>query len=176
MNILALCGSLRKQSLNAAVLRTAAELCPPPHEVRIAPSLGRLPFFEQDVEETGVLPPAVAALRGRAGAAHGVLIATPEYARGTSGVLKNALEWLVGGGQLYAKPVALVSASPSALGGDRAQAWLRETLTMMGADVLPDGLPIPQATAKIADGRLVDGPTRKELADLLRQLHERPSG
>ncbi|MFI9029207.1 hypothetical protein [Streptomyces sp. NPDC053560] len=62
---------MRKQSLNAAVLRTAAELCAPPHEVRIAPSVDRLPFSEQDVEEAGVLPPAVAELRERAGAARG---------------------------------------------------------------------------------------------------------
>ncbi|POX41107.1 hypothetical protein C3486_11050 [Streptomyces sp. Ru73] len=169
MNILALCGSLRERSLNGAVLRTAAELCAP-GAVRREPGLDRLPFFRQDVEESGVLPPEVEEFRERAGAAQGVLIATPEYARGTSGVLKNALEWLVGGGRLYAKPVAVVSASPSALGGDRAQAWVRETLTMMGADVLPDGLLIPQATAKITDGRLTDEPTLKELDALLQRL------
>ncbi|MFC6067258.1 NADPH-dependent FMN reductase [Streptomyces ochraceiscleroticus] len=101
-----------------------------------------------------------------------MLIATPEYANGTSGVLKNALEWLVGGGQLYDKPVAVVSASPSALGGDRAQAWVRETLTMMGARLVPDGLLIPQATARIQDGRLVDGATVKELDELLARLYE----
>lgn len=172
MDVLALCGSLRERSLNGAVLRTAVERCAAPHEMRIGPDPGRLPFFRQDVEESGALPPEVVEFRERAGAAGGVLIATPEYANGTSGVLKNALEWLVGGGQLYDKPVALVSASPSALGGDRAQAWLRETLTMMGARLVPDGLLIPQATAKVQDGRLVDGATVKELDELLARLYE----
>ncbi|WP_063829511.1 NADPH-dependent FMN reductase [Streptomyces violens] len=172
MDALALCGSLRKRSLNGAVLRAAGELWAPRGGMRIEPSLGWLPFFNQDVEESGVLPPEVAEFRERAGAAGGVLIATPEYASGTSGVLKNALEWLVGGGQLYDKPVALVSASPSALGGDRAQAWLRETLTMMGARLVADGLLIPQASAKIQDGRVVDSATVKELDELLARLYE----
>ncbi|MCE0445230.1 NAD(P)H-dependent oxidoreductase, partial [Streptomyces tricolor] len=92
----------------------------------------------------------MAELRAAVGAADALLIVTPEYAHGTSGVLKNALEWLVGGGEIAAKPVALASASPAITGGDRARAWLAETLTVMGAQVIPQDLRIPQATLKIA--------------------------
>jgi NAD(P)H-dependent FMN reductase len=169
MKILGLCGSLRSGSLNAAVLRAAAELTLPPRELAVDPGLDRLPFFNADVEQTA-LPEVVAELRAAVGAADGLLIVTPEYAHGTSGVLKNALEWLVGGGEIAAKPVALASASPAITGGDRARAWLAETLTVMGAQVIPQDLRIPQATLKIADGRVTDGPTREALAALLDDL------
>ncbi|WP_433498940.1 NADPH-dependent FMN reductase [Sphaerimonospora sp. CA-214678] len=169
MRILGMCGSLRARSLNAAVLRTTAGLFTPPWELTIEPSLGRLPFFNAD-EEQYALPDVVAELRARLGESDGVLIVTPEYAHGTSGVLKNALEWMVGGGEIANKPVALVSASTASTGGNRAQAWLRETLTVMGANVLPDGLEIPLATRKITDGRLTDEPTIAALRDLLDSL------
>ncbi|MER5769818.1 NADPH-dependent FMN reductase [Streptomyces sp. NPDC001985] len=169
MKFLALCGSLRAGSFNGAVIRAAAELCPPTARLDIGPDLGQLPFFNQDVERRE-LPPEVRELRERCAAADGLLIASPEYARGTSGVLKNALEWLVGGGQQVGKPVVLVTASTSMQGGDRAQAWLAETLTMMQTTVLPENLRIGLAAAKITDGRLVDPATREELRACLSAL------
>ncbi|HET9381757.1 MAG TPA: NADPH-dependent FMN reductase [Streptomyces sp.] len=169
MKVLALCGSLREKSLNASVLRSATDLFAPPWQITVDPGLDRLPFFNADVEETA-LPGCVADLRAAVQAADGLLIATPEYAHGTSGVLKNALEWLVGGGEIADKPVALVSASPAVTGGDHARAWLTQTLTVMGAAVLPGGLRIPQATRKIADGRIADAPTLAELRGLLEDL------
>ncbi|WP_225834415.1 NADPH-dependent FMN reductase [Streptomyces sp. NK08204] len=169
MKILGLCGSLRAQSLNAAVLRAAVELTLLPREIVVEPDLGRLPFFNADVEMTA-LPEVVAELRAAVGAADGLLIVTPEYAHGTSGVLKNALEWMVGGGEITEKPVALASASTTNGGGDNARAWLRQTLTVMGARVLDQDLRIPQAGIKITNGRLTDEPTRSELSDLLDAL------
>jgi chromate reductase, NAD(P)H dehydrogenase (quinone) len=169
MEILGLCGSLRARSLNAAVLRTAASLLAPPDRLTVEPGLDRLPFFHAD-DEMHALPEVVAGLRARVAAADAVLISSPEYAHGTSGVLKNALEWLVGGGEISGKPVALMSASPSATGGDRAQAWLAETLEVMGARLLPDGLRIPLASTKITDGRLTDGPSLDGLRALLGDL------
>lgn len=169
MKILGLCGSLRPGSLNAAVLRTAADLFVPPWQITIEPDLGRFPFFNADIEEHD-LPGIIAEFRTRLREVDGLLLASPEYAHGTSGVLKNALEWMVGGGEIAAKPVALMSASPAATGGNRAQAWLRETLTIMGADVLPDGLLIPLASRKVTEGRLTDEATLAQLADLLNRL------
>ncbi|OON82598.1 NADPH-dependent FMN reductase [Streptomyces tsukubensis] len=169
MKILALCGSLRAESLNAAVLRSAADLFVAPWELTREPDLGRLPFFNADVEETA-LPEVVAGFRAKLGEADGLLIATPEYAHGTSGVLKNALEWLVGGGEIADKPVALMSASPAVTGGNRAQSWLSETLTVMGARVLEDGLLIPQATRKVAGGRVTDESTLTAMKELLDRL------
>ncbi|WP_063786937.1 NADPH-dependent FMN reductase [Streptomyces sp. NRRL B-3648] len=169
MKFLGLCGSLRSGSLNAAVLRSAAELAVPLSEVAVDPGLGRLPFFDAEAERTA-LPAVVGELRAAVGAADGLLIVTPEYAHGTSGVLKNALEWLVGGGEVAGKPVALASASPAITGGDRARAWLAETLAAMDARVLPRELRIPQATLKITGGRITDEPTRAALAGLLDDL------
>ncbi|MFF5854387.1 NADPH-dependent FMN reductase [Streptomyces sp. NPDC012751] len=169
MEILGLCGSLRSGSLNAALLRSAAELTRPPRAFVVDRGLDRLPFFDAEVEENA-LPAVVAELRAAVGTADGLLIATPEYAHGTSGVLKNALEWLVGGGEVDAKPVALASASPAVTGGDRARAWLAETLAVMGARVIPRELRVPQATLKIVDGRVTDEPTRQDLAGLLDDL------
>lgn len=172
MRILAFCGSLRSGSLNAAALRSAAELCAQRGwEFDPGLSLGTLPFFNADLEQND-LPEVVARLRAGVGAADRLLISTPEYAHGTSGVLKNALEWLVGGGEIAGKPVALMSASPAATGGNRAQAWLRETLTVMGADVLPEGLRIAQATPKIAGGRVTDPLTLEAMSVFLEALTE----
>ncbi|MET7289385.1 NADPH-dependent FMN reductase [Streptomyces sp. NPDC005573] len=166
---LGLCGSLRSGSLNAAVLRTASQLTPPPGEFALWPDLGRLPYFDADAEETA-LPPVVARLRAAVAASDGVLIATPEYAHGTSGVLKNALEWLVGGGELDGKPAALASASPAVSGGDHARAWPAQTLAVMGARVIPRQLRLPGATRKIEHGRVVDGPGLAALGALLDDL------
>ena len=169
MKILGLCGSLRSASFNASVLRAAVDLTVAPRELVLWPDLGRLPFFNADVEGTA-LPGIVAELRSAVGESDGVLIVSPEYAHGTSGVLKNALEWLVGGGEIAAKPVALVSASTATSGGDNARAWLSRTLTVMGARVIPQDLGIPQAARKVADGRLTDEPTVAALRDLLDDL------
>ncbi|MEU3659160.1 NAD(P)H-dependent oxidoreductase [Streptomyces sp. NPDC032940] len=169
MRILGVCGSLRSGSFNATVLRTAVELTTAPRELVVWPDLGRLPFFDADVEESG--PPAVVAdLRAAVGAADGMLVVSPEYAHGTSGVLKNALEWMVGGGEIAAKPVALVSASTAVTGGDNARAWLSQTLTVMGAQVIPQDLRIPQAARKITDGRITDEETVAGLRGLLDDL------
>ncbi|MFF5923824.1 NADPH-dependent FMN reductase [Streptomyces flavochromogenes] len=166
MKFVALSGSLRAESINTAVVRTAAELCLPPVSMTVYEGLGELPFFNHDVETEGP-PPEVMAFRALLESADAVLISSPEYAHGTSGVLKNGLEWVVGGGELVDKPVAVVTASPSMTGGDRAQAWVKETLEVMGAHILPESLPIPLATAKVAAGRVNDEETLGALRDVL---------
>ncbi|AJE80491.1 NADPH-dependent FMN reductase [Streptomyces albus] len=169
MKFLAFSGSLRKASLNTAVVRTAQRLCPPGTTLEVYDRLGLLPYFNQDVES--VQPPAeVLDFRARLAAADAVLISSPEYAHGTSGVLKNALEWVVGGGELVDKPTAVVTASPSMTGGDRAQAWVKETLEVMGARVLPESLPIALATVKIRDGQVTDESTLGDLREVIEAL------
>ena len=173
MRIHALCGSLRPGSYNAAALRTAAELCDGlGFEFGLEPALDRLPFFNAEVEATA-LPPVVARMRARVGAADALLIASPEYAHGTSGMLKNALEWLVGGIELAGKPVAVITATPAATGGNRAQAWLRETLTIMGTDVLDRGLEIPLVPRKVSGGRVTHAKTVAAMGELIEALSAR---
>src|SRR4051794_7422999 len=113
MKILAISGSLRAVSSNTAVLRAAVRLAPDGVEIVLFDGLSGLPFFNPDLDGDQ-LPAAVAAFRGLIGEADGILISSPEYARGVAGVLKNALDWLVASFEFPNKPVALINTSPRA--------------------------------------------------------------
>lgn len=169
ITVLGVSGSLRAASFNTAVVETAAELCTGAMRMDIYRGIGRLPFFNSDVELSDP-PPSVLEFRARIEQADAVLFSCPEYAHGMSGVLKNALEWVVGGGELVGKPTAVVSASTSITGGDRAQAWLTETLEVMGAQILPERLPIASARAKISGGRLTEPDALGQLREVLDAL------
>jgi chromate reductase len=127
MKIIAICGSLRSQSSNLALLRAATKIG---QEVQIFEGLANLPHFNPDHDVEGATPPpAVAELRAMLADADGILISSPEYAHGVPGSLKNALDWLVSDGALVDKPVALINASP--VGGEFARDSLVETLRTM---------------------------------------------
>jgi NAD(P)H-dependent FMN reductase len=127
-SVLALSGSLRRSSSNTTLLRAAARLAPAGVTITLFDGLGDLPLFNPDLEDAEIA--TVAAFRARLRAADGVLICSPEYAHGVSGVMKNALDWVVGSGELSGKPVALLSAAPWAT---HANAHLTETLKTMDA-------------------------------------------
>jgi chromate reductase len=129
MLILAISGSLRRQSSNSAALQAAIRLAPPTMRIELYAALGELPFFNPDLDNEDA-PSAVQALRRRVGAADGLLICSPEYARGVAGVLKNALDWLVSSLEFPDKPVAIINASQRATHADAA---LRLTLQTMSA-------------------------------------------
>jgi chromate reductase, NAD(P)H dehydrogenase (quinone) len=129
MLILAISGSLRRQSSNTAALQAAIRLAPPTLRIELYAGLGELPFFNPDLDIEDA-PPAVQAFRQRIGAADGLLISSPEYARGIAGVLKNALDWLVSSLEFPDKPVAIINASQRATHADAA---LRLTLQTMSA-------------------------------------------
>ena len=134
INILALSGSLRARSLNTMLLRAVQRLAPTDIRVELYRGLGQLPPFNPDVEAQGA-PQVVGELRSRIVRSQALLIASPEYAHGVSGVLKNALDWMVGNESFVGKPVGLLNASPRA---NLAQAALRETLATMSARVVPE--------------------------------------
>jgi NAD(P)H-dependent FMN reductase len=133
LRLLAISGSLRARSSNTELLRAAALLAPTGVEVSLYEGLGDLPHFNPDLEENE--PAAVTELRARIRAAEGLLISSPEYAHGVPGVLKNMLDWLVGGEEFVAKPVALLNASPRAT---HAQASLLEIVRTMSARVVSE--------------------------------------
>jgi chromate reductase len=128
IHILAISGSLRAKSSNSTLVRAVAQLAPGNMSINIYTGLGELPHFNPDLE--GSEPPSVIEFRRELQMCNGVLISTPEYAHGVPGVLKNALDWVVGTGELVDKPVALLNASPRST---YAQASLRETITVMSA-------------------------------------------
>jgi len=132
LRVLAISGSLRRLSSNTALVHAIAALAPVGVEVRLYTQLAELPLFNPDLD--GDQPPAaVAQFRSELDACAAVLISSPEYAHGVPGAFKNALDWIVGSGELAGKPVALVNASPRAT---HAQASLAETLRVMSADLI----------------------------------------
>jgi chromate reductase len=134
MKIIAISGSLRAASHNTAVLHAARRLAPAGVAIELFEGIGDLPFFNSDLEGER-LPEVVALFRTAIGAADGLLISSPEYARGVSGVLKNALDWLVGSQEFPGKPVALINTSPRAT---HALESLTITLETMSAHLVRD--------------------------------------
>lgn len=130
VRIVAVSGSLRASSINTALLRTIASHAPDGVTVELV-SFSALPLFNPDLEVD--LPEPVKAFREAIVAADGVIVASPEYAHGISGVLKNALDWLVGCEGFAGKPVLLLNAAPRA---HHAIAALRETLSTMAARIV----------------------------------------
>ena len=130
--LLALCGSLRRHSLNRAALQAVESLAAPHVGFQWA-RLAALPLFNPDLEHD--LPEAVARLLEQVEAADGLVIASPEYAHGISGVLKNALDWMVSSPAFYQKPVMMINTSPRA---HHALDSTREILTTMSANIIDD--------------------------------------
>ena len=179
--LLGISGSLRRASFNTTVLTTLADRLAEQATMTVHP-LNDLPLYDQDLD-TDIPPPAVAALRQAIAEADGLIIASPEYNYGMSGVLKNALDWAsrpYGKSALVAKPVLTLTSSPAFTGGVRAQAQLNEVLIAVAALlVLRPQTVIPAVHEKIKDGRLVDEATLGFLdggmSDLLRNIGTRES-
>ncbi len=132
VRVLAISGSLRRASSNSALIDAVAQLAPANVDVSIYRGLAELPPFSPDIEGDST-PEAVDRFRARLEASDAVLISSPEYAHGVPGVLKNALDWVVGSGELVDKPIVLINASSRAT---HAWASLNETLTVMSARVI----------------------------------------
>ncbi len=135
-SLVGLSGSLRSSATNTRLLREAARLfgdC----DLQIA-DLNLLLFDADDEKEKGI-PAEVQTLSDQIAAADAVLISTPEYNKGPSGVLKNALDWVsrTEGNPWKGKPVAVMSAAAGRAGGERAQMILRSFMVPFRAVVLP---------------------------------------
>ena len=119
--LVGLCGALRRDSTNRKLLHEAARLFGP---CRFIDADLHLPLYDGDAEEADGAPAAVHKLAEQIAAADAVLISTPEYNKGLSGVLKNALDWIsrIEGNPWRDKPVAVMSAAAGRAGGERAQA------------------------------------------------------
>lgn len=155
MKILALSGSLRSGSINSALLRAAARLAPPTLAVTVFSRLAELPPFNPEHEADP--PAAVAAFRSQVADADALLIASPEYAHGISGTIKNALDWLVSFEPFAGKPIAVLNASPRARHADAA---LREILATMAADIIePACIAIPLLGANLDEEGMLATPS-----------------
>ena len=135
MKLLGISGSLRAHSYNTMLLTEAARIFAP--DDYIIADL-RMPLFDEDLKEAEGIPAPVQKLHDQISAADAVIIATPEYNKNLSGVLKNALDWvsMVKPAAWAQKPVAILSASTGATGGVRAQYSLRHCMTTFNPRIL----------------------------------------
>jgi chromate reductase, NAD(P)H dehydrogenase (quinone) len=138
LKALVICGSLRKGSFNASVARALPALAPPELTLTPAPSFAGFPLYNADVQNASGIPADVVALAEAIRSADGVVFVSPEYNWSIPGVLKNAIDWLsrVKDQPFAFKPVALMSASGSPVGGARMQYHLRQTLNSLEAMIL----------------------------------------
>jgi chromate reductase, NAD(P)H dehydrogenase (quinone) len=165
LNVLVLCGSLRKASFNASVARALPALAPPEMTLTTAPSFAGFPLYNADFQNASGIPADVVALAEAIRAADGVVIVSPEYNWSIPGVVKNTIDWVsrVKDQPFAFKPVALQSASGSPVGGARMQYHLRQSLNSLEVLILnrPEVL-ISFANKKIdpATLELTDQPTK----------------
>jgi chromate reductase len=174
LDLVAICGSLRRASYNGGLLRAARALAPKGMSLEIADIAG-IPLFNEDVERQG-LPKIVRDFRERIRAADALLIATPEYNYSVPGVLKNTLDWASRPPDqpLSGKPVAIMGATPGGFGTTRSQHLLRQVFVVVGSHVLakPE-LMVSGAAGKFDDkGDLTDEATKKLVASFLAALVE----
>jgi len=173
MRIIGIAGSLRSGSFNAALLRAAADECPPGATIEVE-SIRGIPLYDGDVEAAEGIPPRVAELKDRVAAAEALLLVTPEYNSSIPGTFKNAIDWMtrpasdikrVFGG----RPVGLIGASPGAFGTIQSQtAWL-PVLRTLGMRPWFGQLLYVGGASKVFDpaGKLVDDAIRTRLRSYL---------
>jgi|SRR3954470_8549577 chromate reductase len=135
MNVLTICGSLRKKSYNAALMRALPGLAPEVMRLTVAPRVDTIPHYNHDDQEATGFPASVMAFADAIRAADGVIIVSPEYNWTIPGTLKNAIDWVsrMEEQPFKDKPVALQSASGALLGGSRMQYHLRQCLISIDA-------------------------------------------
>lgn len=174
MRILGLCGSLRRDSHNLALLREAGRLLPPGAELVIHEGLAEVPPYNADVDDRPAL--AVRDLRAAIAAADAVLVATPEYNSSMPGHLKNALDWVsrpFATNTLMHKPAAVIGASTGMFGAVWSQAETRKVLSSIGARVVDRELPVPNVDEQFGDdGRLLEADLVALLREILFELGE----
>lgn len=183
--VLAIAGSLRRQSFNRLLLRAAVAAPPAGLKIDLYDDLGSIPMFDEDLEQAmDGGPRPVQSLRRLLGEADGLLIATPEYNWSVPGVLKNAIDWLSrppSADFLAGKPAAVIGASSGQWGTRLAQNALRQILAATECAVMPaPALFVRDAASRFdAAGHLTDASTRKQLDAVLQAfsawmaMHER---
>lgn len=174
INIIGICGSLRKGSYNRMSLDAVAEFLPKNVSFEIV-EIGDLPHFNQDLEENP--PQSVVNFREKIKSADAILFSVAEYNYSISSVLKNAIEWASRpyvGAVLNRKPVAMMGASNGMVGTGRAQHHLRQMMVQTDSLVLSR----PEVMISFAQekfdkkGKLHDDKTKEKIQDLVKALVE----
>jgi chromate reductase len=166
--ILAISGSLRLGSSNHAILQKLGKMMPPDINYQIYNGISDMPAFDPGLD-SDTPPVAVAAFRKQLAEADGIIICTPEYARGVPGALKNALDWTVSSASFSGKPTALITAST---GGENAHEALIKILGAIDANLSPETtLLIQFVRSKMdAEGNMIDPYTIKKVDELFAEF------
>ena len=175
IRVLGFAGSLRKASLNRALLGAAAQLAPEGMTIETF-DLAAVPLYNGDVEAAGE-PEGVALFKQAIHNADAVLMVTPEYNHGVPGVMKNAVDWASRpprAAPLNGKPVGIIGASPGMTGGARGQSQLRQAFEFTNSYCMPQPeILVFRAHEKFdANGALTDETTAKLLRQYLESLRE----
>lgn len=179
MKVLAISGSLRRDSHNTALLRAAGDLLPDGVEFELYSDLASVPLYNEDLD--GDHPPrAVARLRDAIAEADAVLFSTPEYNASIPGVIKNAVDWAsrpFKTNPFRGKPSMVIGSSTGLFGAVWAQAELRKVLNHIGAEVIGEELPLGTVHEAFAeDGSLADPAVADRLRGDLAQFVEEAAG
>lgn len=172
--ILFICGSLRRESLNAALMAQAIRRLPDGASAEIYDEMAKLPHYSTDLDGPDGPPEVARELRRRIGAADGLVIVTPTYNHALPGGLKNLIDWAsrpFGAHCLVGKPVVALGCSPGRSGSTEAIAYLREMVPFLGGRIVGDELAMPEVTNEMdpSTGRLserIDTHLRAVLAAL----------
>jgi len=169
MKILAVSGSLQARSSNKSLLVRAGQLALPPIEWRRTEVVGRLPHYNADLD--GSDPPGeVSEWRAELDAAEAVLFASPEYGMGMPGSLKNAIDWVIGSGSFYKKPVALTCAGAGPHRGEMGLSMFLQTLNAIDALVVWNAPIVVPRQSIGPDGAITDPDVDAALEELLAEL------
>jgi chromate reductase len=162
--ILAICGSIRENSSNHAIIQEIARTIPSHVAFELYTEMASIPAFDGRDDE----PESVTQYKNKIEEADGILICTPEYAFGVPGALKNSLDWTVSSVVFTDKPVALITASSV---GDKAHEALQHTLTAIGAKLRPETtLLVPFVRAKVKEGKITDYETKQAVDRVVNAL------
>lgn len=171
LKLVGLCGSLRKASTNRLLMLEAVRRF---GDAEFVEGDLRLPLYDGDREADSGIPAEVQALADQIAAADAVIVASPEYNKGISGVLKNALDWVsrTKGAPWANKPVALMSAAAGRAGGERTQNMARLCLTPFRPLLITGPEVMVAATSQQWDdqGRLINELNAKALDELMQVL------
>ncbi|EFM08737.1 NADPH-dependent FMN reductase [Paenibacillus curdlanolyticus YK9] len=177
IQVLAISGSLRQKSSNSALMQAIMERAPENMTFSVYRGVGDLPHFNPDIDlDEG--PVSVQDLRSQLKQTDAVLICSPEYGNGVPGSLKNALDWIVSSGEFVNKPTAVITASPTPMGGDKAHASLLLTLRMINAIIVEEAsIMIPQISLKLnQQGEIVSEELQQQIDAVLDALLHAGSG
>lgn len=173
MRVLAISGSLRRDSHNTELLRAAEDLLPPSVELEIFDGLKAVEPYDED-DDVGEGPAGARRLRDAIESADAILIATPEYNSSLPGQLKNAIDWAsrpLRENALWGKPVAVVGASTGMFGAVWSQAEVRKAVGASGGRVIDKDLPVGHADQAFTnDGRLNDMELHNRYLEILDEL------